>query len=352
MNRMEYIERILNRRWIYHIVFWLVVTGFYSFFFSHQYGNYGVIFWFVLLLLPLTIGTTYFLNNFLLPRYFFKKRYGLFVLCFFYTLIISLYFQILTIFGIFIFVARLNIRKLNLEEVDPFFLLISMYMVVFLGMALKMVRYHNKSQLQLQRLRQEKIEAELKFLKSQLNPHFLFNTLNNLYALTLVKSDKASEVVLKLSDMLNYVLHESKSDVVSLEREVGQVDNYIALEKLRYGDKLNVRFEKSGDFLRKYIPPMLLITLVENGFKHGVSKTMNDSWIGIDLRVSPMELNFEVENSSFPAKPAGMSNGQAGGIGLKNLESRLKLIYNEDYDLSIKSGVDRFKVSLKINITN
>ena len=157
--------------------------------------------------------------------------------------------------------------------------------------------------------------------------------------------------MLKLSDMLNYVLHESKSDVVSLEREVGQVDNYIALEKLRYGDRLNVRFEKSGDFLRKYIPPMLLITLVENGFKHGVSKTMNDSWIGIDLRVSPTELNFEVENSSFPAKPAGMSNGQAGGIGLKNLESRLKLIYNEDYDLSIKSGVDRFKVSLKINIT-
>ena len=176
MNGMEYIERILNRRWIHHIVFWLVVTGFYSFFFSHQYGNYGVIFWFVLLLLPLTTGTTYFLNNFLLPRYFFKKRYGLFVLCFFYTLIISLYFQILTIFGIFIFVARLNIRKLNLEEVDPFFLLISMYMVVFLGMALKMVRYRNKSQLQLQRLRQEKIEAELKFLKSQLNPHFLFNT--------------------------------------------------------------------------------------------------------------------------------------------------------------------------------
>lgn len=188
--------------------------------------------------------------------------------------------------------------------------------------------------------------AELKFLKAQLHPHFLFNTLNNLYALTLEKSNKAANVVLKLSELLDYVLYECNAELVSLEKEIKQIDNYIELEKLRFGIRLDVKFTCDGFLSNMMVPPMLLMTLVENSFKHGVSKSISKSWIQIELQEQYNSITFIVKNSKH--KLNSSKPFTSGGVGLRNLENRLKLIYKEHYEFNIEERKDTFAVELII----
>ena len=178
-----------NIKWLLHLVFWLAVLVFYTIFFGNKNENYNITFSFVVILLPVTILTTYFLNYELIPNYLFKKRYAKFFLYFIYTLIISFYIELATIVLIFVTVAELNMAEMHPSNTNPILMIAGMYVVVFLGAAVKLVNLHSTSQLEIQKLKGEKVEAELKFLKTQLHPHFLFNTLNNLYALTLEKSD-------------------------------------------------------------------------------------------------------------------------------------------------------------------
>lgn len=333
-------------RWIFHVVFWFAVLIFYTIFFGYESVEYKITFSFVMVLLPVTIGTTYFLNYVLIPDYLFAKRYAKFFLYFVYTLIVSFYIEMATLMVIFIGVAELNIAELHPSNTNALRLIAGMYVVVFLGVAIKLVNHHTSSQLEIQKLKKEKIEAELKFLKAQLHPHFLFNTLNNLYALTLEKSDKAPDVVLKLSELLDYILYKCNAELVSLDQEVKQIENYIELEKLRFGDRLAVRFIPNNISSLAIVPPMLLMTLVENSFKHGVSKSIHQSWIHIDLKLEHDQLIFIIKNSKQQVKHS--TPKISGGIGLKNLQSRLMLIYKDKYSLSIDEKEDSFGVQLII----
>ena len=314
-------------RWLLHVIFWLVVLGFYTLFFGQRNVNYRITFSFVVILLPVTIVTTYFLNYELIPNYLLKKRYATFFLYFIYTLIVSFYIEMVTVIIIFLSVAELNLHEFHPSNTNAIFLIAGMYVVVFLGVAVKLVNLYNTNQVEIQKLKSEKVEAELKFLKAQLHPHFLFNTLNNLYALTLERSDKAADVVLKLSDLLDYVLYECDAELVPLEKEIKQIDNYVELERLRFGPRLEINY-KLGEFPSHLtIPPMSLMTLVENSFKHGVSKSMDNSWIKIDLKADSQSLVFRIKNpkrklNNQHQKPSG------GGIGLVNLQNRLKFIKN------------------------
>lgn len=159
--------------------------------------------------MPITIGTTYFMNYFLVPRYLMKERYGLFILYFLYALISSIFLEMVTALIIFILIAEWKVRNMTPASINIIFLLAALLLVVFLGMTIKMVLHWRKSKDDYQKLMLEKIETELKFLKTQLNPHFLFNTLNNLYYLTSEKSDKAPNAILALSELLDYVLHDA-----------------------------------------------------------------------------------------------------------------------------------------------
>lgn len=199
-----------------------------------------------------------------------------------------------------------------------------------------------------QRLRIEKQEAELSYLKSQTNPHFLFNTLNNIYSLARDKSDLAPESILRLSGILRFMLYETGGDYITIEQELKIIDDYIALEKLRYDETLSVNFKYEIDDIKSPIPPLLLIPLVENAFKHGVSETRDHPFIDIYLKSDNKQLEFSVKNSA--EEPSGEGKVKEN-IGLSNIRRQLELLYKV-YDLSLSQSDGVFTAILKINLAN
>lgn len=197
-------------------------------------------------------------------------------------------------------------------------------------------------------LRIEKKEAELNYLKSQTNPHFLFNTLNNIYSLARDKDDLAPESILRLSKILRFMLYETGGNFIAIEDELKTITDYIALEKLRYDDSLLVTVNTDIENPRQPLPPLLLIPLVENAFKHGVSETRNKPFVDIHLTVQQQQLLFIVKNSTEEAAAAAEVKEN---IGLSNLRRQLELLYKE-YDLSVGQAGDIFISTLRINLTS
>jgi two-component system, LytTR family, sensor kinase len=191
----------------------------------------------------------------------------------------------------------------------------------------------------------EKLEAELKFLRNQTNPHFLFNTLNNIYALARKKSDQTPEVVLKLSKLLRFMLYESSKPLIKIEDEIRILDDYIELEKLRYNSRLTVNFYREIDNFNEEISPLLLLPFVENAFKHGPSESHFDAYIHIDMILQDSILMFNVENT----KERSEGQEASDNIGLGNVKRQLQLTYSE-YNMQIDNEEALFRVSLSINL--
>ena len=189
---------------------------------------------------------------------------------------------------------------------------------------------------------------ELKSLKDQINPHFLFNTLNNLYGLTSQDPTKAGEVVMRLAQLMQYMLYEGNMAQVPLRKEIDYLQNYLALERIRYGDRLHLSLQISGAADQLFIAPLILLPFVENAFKHGVSRQLDDAWLQIQLTVSPTELVFKVENS----KPELANHAVVTGIGLPNIEKRLQLIYPGRHQLRQLDGSGTYLVTLKLELTS
>ncbi len=220
--------------------------------------------------------------------------------------------------------------------------------IVVLASAIKIQKFSYQFDQASKALEREKLEAELNFLKAQIHPHFLFNTLNNLYSLTLKKSDMAPEVVLRLSGLVNYMLYDTRSPQVPLSKEIESLHHYIALEKIRYGSNLEIVFDVSGQIEGANIAPMLLLPFVENSFKHGVSDEIEDRWITINLNVTQEHLTFKVENAKSPGRIPGLEKDYTGGIGLKNVRRRLELLYPERHELKILDEPNSYLVVMKI----
>lgn len=333
MNRLANFADYLfaRQRWVIHVFFWLAVLIFYGIFFGRRNINYFQTLFFVGLLMPVTIGTTYFLNYFLVPRYLMKEQYRSFVLYFIYTLIASLFLEMTISVTTLLIMAGAKIRDMSPASIDLVPLLTSLLMVVFFGGAIKMLLHWRQSRVDYERLLREKVEAELRFLKVQLHPHFLFNTLNNLYYLSSEKSDKAPQAILQLSEILDYVLHQGKSIFVPLENELRQVDNYIALELLRYQDRVRIEKQIIGSPEGRIIGPMFLITLIENAFKHGVMNSASSSWIKLTLECLPERIEVRVSNSTAGKRPGT-------GIGLENLRNQLGHLYKGRHTLLTDAG--------------
>ena len=199
-----------------------------------------------------------------------------------------------------------------------------------------------------QQLRIEKQQAELNYLKSQTNPHFLFNTLNNIYSLARDKDNRAPESVLRLSKILRFMLYETGGDYIAIEQELKILDDYIALEKLRYDESLRINFNYDIEDMRQAIPPLLLMPLVENAFKHGVSETRGRPFVDIHLSVADRKLSFAVKNS---VESSAADTGVKENIGLSNLRRQLELLYH-DYNLSVQHDGSVFTAILKINLAS
>jgi len=220
------------------------------------------------------------------------------------------------------------------------------YFTALIGSALfEMARYAHRKEREAAELRGEKLEAELKFLRSQINPHFLFNALNNIYTLTLTRSERAPEMLLKLSNMLRYMLHDCKAEYVPLSKEIEYLRHFIDLYRLKdsRGLRINAQFDESRPGLP--IAPLLLVPFVENAFKHSKIEDLEKGWIAMRLSTGDDYILFEVENSI----PEGAhSKDDVGGIGLSNVRRQLELLYPDRHLLSLISENGVFKVRLRL----
>ena len=189
-------------------------------------------------------------------------------------------------------------------------------------------------------------ETELKLLRSQLHPHFLFNTLNNLYSLALEKSDKTPDLIIRLGDMLSYIIYDCNSDRVLLSKEIDFLNSFIELQKVRF-ISCDIKLDITGDIDEQKIAPMLLHTFIDNSFKHGAARISGDSWIKISIDINSGFIDFKVENNI----PAGKDMiKETGGIGIENAKKRLQLIYRDRYDLQIHHSESTYSVFLKLQL--
>jgi len=351
---METVNILLGKskfRILWHILFWLLVLIYYTLFFGHQGGYYWLTFRFVVFMLPIAIGTTYLFNYYLIPRFLLKKKIGWFILFSIYAFITSFYFISLLIFPFLILTpGPVNFAELDKSFIDIYFLVVGMYAAILVAILIKLLKSSYERQNLHYQLLKEKTEAELEMLRSQINPHFLFNTLNNIYTLSLKKSDQTPDVVLKLSEMLDYLLYECNSTKVPVKKEIKLIENYLYLQQLRYGNRLKINFKMDAHVTDQQIAPMLLLPFIENCFKHGVGKHRNEAWIDINLSMKDNNLVFSVSNSQADGKPAAEINA-SGGIGLANVRKRLGLIYPDNFDLNIHELDKAYQVELKISNT-
>lgn len=280
------------------------------------------------------------------PRFFFKKKYLTFA---FVTLLILLISAMMYMAGAhYLFNQYYRIELFNST---PYFdigsFVRSFEFILTVGsvfIAFSLVRISFLQHKMNHELRTANISAELKNLKEQIKPHFLFNTLNNLYGLTRKDPEKASEVVMRLSQIMSYILYSVNEQKVSIRDEVDFLQDYLELEKIRYDRNIEITFQKRIEFEHFQIPPLILQPFVENAFKHGLSKLRKDAWLQINLKVDQHELSFKVTNS----KPDLLSNRSLPSIGIENVRKRLDIIYPDSYRLMVMDEGQSFLVNLTI----
>lgn len=350
---MDFLSKLKQIKFIpLHFTFWVAVWLFYIYFFGFNTENNDYVIWFSNILIPVTIVTTYFFIYFLIPRYLLNKKYWVFFLYSIYTVIISAY-----LISISMFVGLMFQSDLSTEGMPPLskslpFILISVYTVVILVSAFKLLIYNldalDKNKSLENKILDSNLEMkvqELQYLKKQIHPHFLFNTLNTIYGLALKKSEDTPDTILKLSNLLDYILYQINKPRVNLIDEVLHIKEYIDLEKIRFQDSLIVSYNYEGIDENTEVAPMLLIPFIENAFKHG---EIIDGFLTIDinLKIVKNQLCFSIENTSF----SNTEKDDKVGIGLSNIQKRLDLLYN--YNLKIEHNNDKYIVNLTITDIN
>lgn len=333
---------------ILHILFWCGVLLFYTYFFGSGTTDISYVLSFSIFLMPITIATTYVSIYKLIPDYLLKKRYFLFGLYSLYTLIISAYLIVISIFYGLIYLSDFKYANMAPMSRNLLFIMVGVYLVTIIVSAFKLLKLNlkhakNTSELETKILEtQLKLkEQELNYLKMQIHPHFLFNTLNTMYGFALKKADETPEMILKLSNLLDYLLYQVDKPFVLLTEEINHIKDYIELEKLRFNETLNVSFNTEYISETGKIAPMLLLPFIENSFKHGVLKNGKLN-INIELSSKDNDIIFYIENDS--AKNEITSKG----IGLDNMKKRLELLYKDNYELKIDDETNSFKVNLKL----
>lgn len=337
----NFLDRFLKQRVLLHVLFWIVVVVYFTLGYGKP-GRYGIELIRSLAFLPNHIWLVYVFLYFLIPDFLFKNKIlsflGLALIC----IAANMYFSFLVNFKV---LASEAIKKGTWWSIGSS--LLGSLTIVGIAVSIKLLRHWYQQKQETLLANQEKVSTELQMLKSQVHPHFLFNTLNNLYQLTLEQSKLAPVIVLKLSELLRYMLYECNTNLVPLEKEISIMDNYIDLEKMRYGSRLEVSKNYSGVFKGKQIPPLLFLPLLENCFKHGTSNQIDQSWISIYINVENDILKLILINSKLKEENSLLSSG---GIGLKNVEKRLKLLYGDKYNLKILLAEESYTVTLSIEL--
>ena len=223
---------------------------------------------------------------------------------------------------------------------------ITLFIVIFVGMLRFAVDWF-ELEAKRKEVENEKLTAELNFLKAQINPHFLFNTLNNLYYLAYTKSDNTTEVIAKLSQMMRYMIYDSNHSKVPLNKEIEYMQNYISLERLRLNNQIPINFELKGNMENVSIAPLIFITFLENAFKHGVSNNNPNAWVNISIELTGDQCIYQVENSK---REESTDPHEKSGIGLQNVQRRLELSYPGKHQLVMEDKHDRYVVRLNLTL--
>lgn len=282
--------------------------------------------------------------NYLIPEYLnegkFWKYLGLVILGILLIAPIRIFMQIL--------VLREFPQAMNSYQSGWSLLLLSDFLVLMSSTMYSVISDWLKKSREIEDLEKTRIQSEIKFLKSQINPHFLFNTLNSLYALSLKKQETTPDMILRLSDIMRYILYECNDETVNLKKEVDYLINYIELEKLRHGSRLQLKVDTSGDLEEFLIVPMILNPFLENSFKHGIAESLNEPYLSMEIAVTPTgDLRFYIENSFETKKTATKS----AGIGIENVKRRLQLLYPDKHQLTIDKKDNLFVVDLKMTLS-
>jgi hypothetical protein len=294
------------------------------------------------------MAASYFFIYRLIPKYFETKRFGKFFLFSTYTILVAVYLELMAAFSMVFWFIFGDGAPLDPSTIDIYFLIVAMLFVILFVVAVKLLKSWYERQLAMTKLTRQKLEAELKMLKTQIQPHFLFNSLNSIYALALTKSDETPEMVLKLSEILNYLLYECDADEVPLEKEAAIIQNYIDLQKIRYGSRVLVEYIRKISYAEARIAPMVLLPFVENSFKHGAGAVRKEVSIDIALVADQIGIEFEISNSISSGE---VKKDNQGGVGLPNISRRLEMAYPERHRLEIINDKDKFTIFLKIDFT-
>lgn len=337
-----------RQRNLFHIIFWLFLyfkgdllslIGDRNYEFSLEKYQ-SQFFWSTLFFTVfITYLVLYILNRFFTTKQYLKLSIGFLIVC---TIYISFRYLLEEV----VFLHWFGYHNYSEESrYFPYYITDNIYNVItfsFNAVFLKMIEDFFANEKEKTALLTEKLNAENAFLKNQLNPHFLFNTLNNIYSLALNQSPKTPEAVMKLSELMRYMLYESNLEKVSLETELTYLKNFIELQKIRYSGQTYVDFEVIGDVSSQQIAPLMLIPFVENAFKHGNVQDANHP-LSIQLLVNQNNLNFIVKNQL-----ANQNKDKYGGIGLENIKKRLNLIYPKNYHLEIQNDADSYSSELNL----
>jgi sensor histidine kinase YesM len=339
LTLVGYIKATFEKRIPQHLLFWSIVILYFTFGYGKP-GYYVETVQRVMLFLPGHIFLTYMFFYYLIPRYLQTQRYILLV-------IVGLTIYFISLFYGFV----VNFYLLDLFDIPSIWIgspLIGQTTMLGAALSIKFLKQWYKEKQRTQELKQQNIQSELKLLKSQIHPHFLFNTLNNLYSSILDQSPGASDIVLKLSELLRFMVYESADAFIKVSKEITLLQHYLDLEKLRYGDRLEVAYSVNGDFHNKYIAPMLLLPLIENAFKHGVSHQIEQCWISIDIHIVEDWFSFKIINSRDDTEE--IHANRFGGVGIENVKKRLKLIYPDKHSFKITNTPDIFVVNLRVKL--
>jgi LytS/YehU family sensor histidine kinase len=344
---------ILRYKVVQHLLFWCFYFLLYYFNFRGKGDDETLSFITAAVSLPYQLFFTYSQLNFLIPRFLLKKKIFLYIVLSLLATKIAVNLSILTYHLIVIPLETGNpplmpwdwLYKINVRQALPLF---SMLTICGIAVAIKLLKKWYLENDRNQKMEKEKMLMELEMLKAQVHPHFLFNTLNNLYSLTLVKADSAPLVVTHLSGLLRYMLYECNEKEVSLNNEIAALKKYMELEKLRYGNRLDVSFSCGGQTAGLMIAPLLLLPFVENSFKHGVSEQLDQCWINLHIHAENNELTFNLSNSCSKEK----SMAVVGGIGLQNTQKRLELMYAGNYNLNTIQEEEMYAVKLTMQLSS
>ncbi|WP_299557295.1 sensor histidine kinase [Seonamhaeicola sp.] len=338
----------------HHVIFWSVYFLFNTFRWGSYFNDYVYSLQTNLLGFPIHMVLCYLNIYVLMPKLVFKKRYLSYVI----LLPTCIFLMVLLKFNLTYFLVSEDVWPEGPEVINRITLnytidmmIGELYVITFVT-AIKITLDFLKEHKRVTDLEKAQLETELLFLKAQISPHFFFNTLNNIYSLAVERSKKTPQIILKLSELMRYLLYETKHRRQSLEKEVLCIQNYLDLERIRHGELLEVNMSISGDIRGKKIAPILLLSFVENAFKHGANANIGKVKIDINFMVQEDFLYFTISNP----KPTLSKNNQSqkissSGIGIENVKKRLALGYKKnDYKLTFNTDDDQFIVDLKIKV--